>query len=157
MAGFSSEFREFVFRGNVVDMAVGIIIGSAFGRIAQSLVDNVIMPPIGLLLGGVEFEDLFIVLKQGVTPEPYVTVAEAQAAGAVTINYGLFVNTVVTFLIVALAVFLLVRGINRMRRRKEEAPTAAPTSKECNFCFSTIPVRATRCPSCTSTLGTSGR
>ncbi|MBW3567110.1 MAG: large-conductance mechanosensitive channel protein MscL [Proteobacteria bacterium] len=156
MAGFSSEFREFVSRGNVVDMAVGIVIGSAFGRIAQSLVDNVIMPPIGLLLGGVEFEDLFIVLKEGARPEPYITVADAQAAGAVTVNYGLFVNTVVTFFIVALAVFLLVRGINRLRRRKEEAPASAPTSKECNFCFSTIPVKATRCPSCTSTLATQG-
>jgi large conductance mechanosensitive channel len=145
------EFREFAVKGNVVDMAVGIIIGAAFGTIARSLVDDVIMPPIGLLLGGVAFENLFGVLRQGETPGPYATLADAQAAGAVTINYGVFISTLVSFLIVAMAVFLLVRGINRLRREEQVAPEA-PTDKPCPFCATTIPIPAVRCPHCTSTL-----
>lgn len=149
---FFDEFREFAVRGNVVDMAVGIIVGGAFGTIAKSLVTDVIMPPIGLLLQGVEFKDLFVVLKAGAPAGPYLTLADAQAAGAVTINYGQFINNIVTFLIVALAVFFLVRLINRIRREKEETPAALPATKECPYCFSTIPVKATRCPQCTSNI-----
>ena len=146
------EFREFALRGNVVDMAVGIIIGGAFGAIAKSLVGDVLMPPLGLLLGGVDFSNLFLVLKDGAAAGPYASLAEAQAAGAVSINYGVFLNSVVSFLIVAFAVFLLIRALNRLKRR-EETP-AEPTTKECGFCRSTIPVGATRCPHCTSQLPT---
>jgi large conductance mechanosensitive channel len=146
------DFREFAMRGNVVDMAVGIIIGGAFGTIVKSLVADVLMPPLGLLLGGVDFSDFFVVLKAGEQAGPYPTLADAQAAGAVSINYGVFVNTVISFVIVAFAVYLLIRGINQMRR-KEEAPAAEPTTKECPYCFSTIPIKATRCPNCTSILG----
>jgi large conductance mechanosensitive channel len=144
------EFKEFAMRGNVLDLAVGIIIGGAFGTIVKSLVDDVIMPPIGLALGNVDFADLFLMLKAGAkaTP-PYATLAEAKAAGAVTINYGVFVNAVITFLIVAFAVFLLVRAANRLR--PQEAP-AAPTTKECPYCRLAIPIGATRCPQCTSEL-----
>ncbi|HET7595984.1 MAG TPA: large conductance mechanosensitive channel protein MscL [Burkholderiales bacterium] len=124
------EFREFAMRGNVVDMAVGIIIGAAFGKIVDSLVKDLIMPPIGLLLGKVDFSNLFVVLKQGTTPGPYLTVDAAQKAGAVTFNYGLFVNNVISFLIVAFAVFLLIRAINRLRRREEEKPAAPPPPPE---------------------------
>jgi len=136
-------------RGNVVDMAVGIIIGAAFGTIVKSLVADVIMPPIGLLLGNVDFSNLFAVLKQGTTVGPYLSLAEAQAAGAVTINYGFFINTLISFVIVAFAVFLVIKSINRLK--KKEAPPA-PTTQKCPFCFTAIPVRATRCPHCTSTL-----
>lgn len=124
------EFREFAVKGNVVDMAVGIIIGAAFGRIVDSLVKDVIMPPIGLMLGKVDFANLFLVLKQGTIPGPYPTVEAAQAAGAVTINYGMFVNNIISFVIVAFAVFLLIRGINRMRRKQEEKPAAPPAPPE---------------------------
>jgi large conductance mechanosensitive channel len=137
-------------RGNVVDMAVGIIVGGAFGTIAKSLVNDVLMPPIGLLVGGVDFSDFFIVLKKGVPPGSYESLGQAQAAGAVTLNYGLFVNSVITFLIVAFAVFLLVKSINRLRREEDEKPEAA--TKDCAYCFSVIPARATRCPKCTSDL-----
>ena len=146
------EFKEFAMRGNVVDMAVGIIIGGAFGTIVKSLVSDVMMPPIGLLLGGVDFSDLFLTLKEGVTAGPYATLAGAQAAGAVTISYGLFMNAVISFLIVAFAVFLLIKGLNKLQREKE-APAAEPTTKECPRCFSTIALKATRCPNCTSDLG----
>ena len=146
------EFKEFVLRGNVVDMAVGIIIGAAFGTIVRSLVDDVIMPPIGLLLDGVDFANLFVLLKAGSPPAPYTSLADAQAAGAVTINYGVFINAVVSFLIVAFVMFLLIRTINRMKREEEEAPPAEPTTKECPYCLSTIPIKATRCPHCTSEL-----
>jgi large conductance mechanosensitive channel len=152
MRAILKEFRDFALRGNVVDMAVGIIIGAAFGTIIKSLVDDVLMPPLGLIVGGVEFGDLFVVLKEGVTGAPYPTLADAQAAGAVTINYGVFFNNVVSFVLVALAVFMVVRVMNRLRRRKEETPAAAPATKECSYCFSSIPVRATRCPACTSEL-----
>jgi large conductance mechanosensitive channel len=145
------EFKEFAMRGNVVDMAVGIIIGAAFGTIVKSLVADIIMPPIGLLLGNVDFSNLFIVLKQGATAGPFATIAEAQKAGAVTINYGMFANTVISFLIVAFAVFLLIRAINRLQR-EEEAPPEEPTTKECPHCLSTIPIKATRCGHCTSEL-----
>ena len=148
------EFKEFALGGNVVDMAVGIIIGAAFGTIVKSLVEDVIMPPIGLLLGGVDFADLFVLLKEGSPGVPYGSLANAQAAGAVTVNYGVFLNAVISFLVVALVVFLLIRMINRMRR-EEEAPTE-PTTKECPFCLSTIPVKATRCAFCTSQLGETG-
>ncbi len=146
------EFKEFAVRGNVVDMAVGIIIGAAFGTIVNSLVNDVLMPPIGLLLGNIDFSSLFVVLKEGTKAAgPYATPAAAKAAGAVTISYGLFINTIISFLIVTFAVFLLVRNINRLKRQKE-APPAAPTTKECPYCISAIPVKATRCPQCTSEL-----
>ncbi|MBI4773785.1 MAG: large-conductance mechanosensitive channel protein MscL [Deltaproteobacteria bacterium] len=145
------EFKEFAMRGNVVDMAVGIIIGAAFGTIVQSLVADIIMPPIGLLLGNVDFTDFFLVLKKGAVPGPYVTLAEAQKAGAVSINYGLFITKIISFLIVSFAVFLLIRGINILRR-KEEAPAAESATKACPHCLSTIPIRATRCAFCTSEL-----
>jgi len=145
------EFKEFAMRGNVVDMAVGIIIGGAFGTIVKSLVSDVLMPPLGLLLGGVDFSNFFMILKDGAKPGPYTALADAQAAGAVTVNYGVFLNTVISFLIVLFAVFLLVKGVNRLRRKQEAAPAAA-TTKECPFCFSMIAIKATRCPNCTSTL-----
>jgi large conductance mechanosensitive channel len=152
--GMVKEFKEFAMRGNVVDMAVGIIIGGAFGTIVKSLVSDVIMPPIGLLLGGVDFANFFVVLKEGgKAAAPYAALADAQAAGAVTVNYGLFLNAVISFLIVAFAVFMLIKGINSLKRQ-EEAPPAEPTTKECPFCFSSIPIKASRCPNCTSELGT---
>jgi large conductance mechanosensitive channel len=145
------EFKEFAVKGNVVDMAVGIIIGGAFGTIVKSLVADVIMPPIGMLLGNVDFAELFLVLKSGGTPGPYMTLAEAQAAGAVTINYGLFLNSVVSFVIVAFAVFMLIRSINRLKR-EQEVPAAEPTTRDCPYCYTTISLKATRCPQCTSEL-----
>jgi large conductance mechanosensitive channel len=145
------EFKEFAMRGNVVDMAVGIIMGAAFGTIVNSLVQDVIMPPIGLLLGRIDFSNFFAVLREGKVAGPYGTVAAAKAAGAVTMNYGVFINTVISFLIIAFAVFLLVRAINKVRRQ-EEAPSPAPTTKECVYCYSKIPIQATRCPNCTSEL-----
>lgn len=147
------EFKEFALRGNVLDMAIGIIIGGAFTPIVRSLVDDILMPPIGLLLGDVEFEDLFLVLQAGIPTGPYRTLADAQAAGAVTISYGIFVNTVVTFLILAFAVFLLVKAINRVRRLEEGAAPDEPTTRPCPHCLSSIPIKATRCPQCTSDLG----
>jgi large conductance mechanosensitive channel len=147
------EFKEFAMRGNVVDMAVGIVIGAAFGVIVKSLVSDVIMPPIGLLLGNVDFENLFAVLKEGATAGPYASLADAKAAGAVSMNYGVFINTVISFAIVAFAVFLMIRQINKLKR-KEEAPPPEPTTKECPYCFSTIPIKATRCAHCTSELKT---
>ena len=145
------EFKEFAMRGNVMDMAVGIVIGAAFGTIVTSLVKDVIMPPIGLLLGNVDFANIFAILKEGKTVGPYASVAAAKAAGAVTINVGVFINTIINFLIVAFAIFLVIRSINRLKR-KQEAPAAAPTTKECSFCFTAIPIKATRCPNCTSEL-----
>jgi large conductance mechanosensitive channel len=145
------EFKEFALRGNVVDMAVGIIIGAAFGVIVTSLVNDIIMPPIGLLLGGVDFADLYILLEEGTPPGPYAALVDAQAAGAVTINYGLFINNVISFIIIAFAVFLLIRSINRMQK-EEEAPPAEPTTQECPYCRSEIPLEAVRCAFCTSDL-----
>ncbi|MHB8789924.1 MAG: large conductance mechanosensitive channel protein MscL [Desulfobulbaceae bacterium] len=145
------EFKEFAMRGNVVDMAVGIIIGGAFGTIVKSLVEDVLMPPIGLLLGGVDFTNFFLTLREGTAPGPYASLTAARDAGAVFISYGVFLNAVISFLIVAFAVFLLIKGINRLQREKEAEP-AAPTTKECPFCASTIALKATRCPHCTSEL-----
>ncbi|AAM72473.1 MAG TPA: large conductance mechanosensitive channel protein MscL [Chlorobaculum sp.] len=148
------EFREFALKGNVVDMAVGIIIGGAFGALVNSLVNDLLMPPLGLLLKGVDFSNLFVVLKEGTPPGPYIALADAKTAGAVTLNYGLFVNALIGFLIMAFAVFLLVRSINRLRSLSEKsaAPAVAPQTKECPFCFSIIPLKAVRCPNCTSQL-----
>jgi large conductance mechanosensitive channel len=148
------DFKAFITRGNVIDMAVGIIIGIAFGAVINSLVKDVIMPPIGLALGNVDFANLFAVLKEGATPGPYASLAAAQAAGAVTINYGVFINAIVTLLIIAAAVFfLIVRPIAKMQARKKAAEPAPPT-KECPYCFTAIPIKASRCPNCTSALKT---
>ena len=145
------EFKEFIMRGNVMEIAVGFIIGGAFATIVKSIVSDVMMPPIGLLLGGVDFTNFFVVLKQGATPAPYNALADAQAAGAVTINYGVFLNTVISFLLVALAVFILVKSMNKLKRQQEALP-AEETTKECPHCFSAISIKATRCPQCTSAL-----
>lgn len=151
-----SEFKKFAMRGNVIDMAVGIIIGAAFGKIVDSLVKDVIMPPIGLLLGKVDFANLFVVLKDGVTPAPYASLAAAQTAGAVTMNIGVFINAVISFLIVAFAVFILIKAINELQARmdKKEAAEelATPTVKKCPYCCSEIAIEAVRCPHCTSEL-----
>ncbi|MBM4285762.1 MAG: large-conductance mechanosensitive channel protein MscL [Deltaproteobacteria bacterium] len=145
------EFKEFAMRGNVVDMAVGIIIGAAFGTIVKSLVDDVLMPPIGMLLGNVDFSNIFLTLKDGAkVAGPYASLAAAKAAGAVTVNLGVFINTIISFIIVAFAVFLVIRSINRMKR--EEAPPAPPDTKECPFCLTAVPLQARRCPACTSEL-----
>jgi len=142
------EFREFAMHGSVVDMAVGIIIGAAFGTIVTSLVADVLMPPIGLLLGKVDFANLYILLSGA---GPYPSLAAAQAAGAVTMNYGQFLNKIISFLIVAFALFLVIRGVNRMKKRTEPAP-AEPTTKDCPFCATAVPIKAVRCPHCTSEL-----
>ena len=147
------EFKEFAMKGNVLDMAIGIIIGSAFTVIVKSLVSDIIMPPIGLLLGDVDFANLFILLKEGKEAVgPYMTLTDARAAGAVTMNYGVFLDTVISFIIVAFVVFLLVRNINNLKRKEEAPPPAEPTTKDCPFCLSTVPIKATRCPHCTSAL-----
>jgi large conductance mechanosensitive channel len=144
------EFKEFAMRGNVVDMAVGIVIGAAFGTIVKSFVADVLMPPIGLAMGGVDFSNLFMVLKAGAEAAgPYASLAAAQEAGAVTVNYGTFINTIISFIIVAFALFLLIKGMNSMKR-EEEAPAAVPTTKDCPKCCTSIPIKATRCPNCTS-------
>lgn len=145
------EFKEFAVKGNVVDMAVGIIIGGAFGTIVKSLVADVIMPPIGMLLGNVDFSQLFLVLNSGSAPGPYATLADAQAAGAVTINYGVFFNSVISFVIVAFAVFMLIRSINKLKR-EEAAPVEVSTTRDCPYCFSVISLKATRCPHCTAEI-----
>jgi len=148
------DFKAFIMRGNVIDMAVGIIIGVAFGLVVNSLVKDVIMPPIGLALGNVDFANLFAVLKEGATPGPYASLAAAQAAGAVTLNYGVFINAIVNLLIIAAAVFfLIVRPIAKLQARKKVAAPAA-TTKECPYCFTAIPIKASRCPNCTSALKT---
>lgn len=153
--GMMKEFKEFAVKGNVIDMAVGIIIGAAFGTIVKSLVSDVIMPPIGLLLGNVDFSNLFIVLKEGVqAAAPYASLADAQAAGAVTLNYGLFINTVISFLIVAFAIFIVIKNINRLKREQPAPAPAEPTTKDCPYCASTIPIKARKCPNCTSELST---
>jgi large conductance mechanosensitive channel len=141
------EFKEFAMRGNVLDMAVGIIIGGAFGKIVSSFVKDVIMPPIGMLLGNVDFSKLYLNLSG----QSYESLAAAQEAGAPTINYGVFINTVLDFIIVAFAIFLVIRAMNRLKR-KEEAPPPAPTTKECPHCLSSIPIKATRCAHCTAQL-----
>jgi len=141
------EFKEFAMRGNVLDMAIGIIIGAAFGKIITSLVSDVIMPPIGLLLGKLDFSNLYINLSG----QPYASLSAAKAAGASTINYGLFINTVIDFIIVAFVIFLLIRQVNKLKRQPEVA-AAVPTTKECPYCLSVIPIKAVRCPHCTSEL-----
>jgi large conductance mechanosensitive channel len=141
------EFKEFAMRGNVLDLAVGLVIGAAFGKIVSSFVADILMPPIGLLLGKVDFSNLFISLSGG----SYESLAKAKAAGAPTVNYGIFLNTILDFVIVAFAVFLLVRQVNRLKREPEKAP-ATPTTKTCTYCLSTIPLKASRCPNCTSQL-----
>ncbi|MGA9853116.1 MAG: large conductance mechanosensitive channel protein MscL [Gammaproteobacteria bacterium] len=147
------DFQSFVMRGNVVDMAVGIIIGAAFGTIVKSLVDDVIMPPIGLALGNVDFSNLFVVLKDGVkAAPPYGTIAQAHAAGAVTLNYGLFINTIISFIIIAIAVFVLIRFMAKLEATVKKPAPAAATTKECPQCCSTISINAKRCPNCTSNV-----
>lgn len=140
------DFKEFVMRGNVADMAVGVIIGAAFGRIVTSLVNDVLMPPIGQMTGGADFTDFFISLSPG----SYATLAEAQAAGAATINYGVFLSAVVNFLIVAAAIFLTVEQLKRLKVRSAKAAAAAPSTKDCPFCLSAIPLKAVKCAHCTS-------
>lgn len=144
------EFREFAVKGNALDMAVGLIIGAAFGAIVTSLVNDVIMPPIGAIMGGMDFKDLFVVLKEGTAPAPYASLALAKEAGAVTLNYGAFVNAVVNFLIVSFSIFMLVKSVNRFRG-PAPAP-AAPATKACPFCLTEVPLAAKRCPACTSDL-----
>ncbi|HOW87576.1 MAG TPA: large conductance mechanosensitive channel protein MscL [Candidatus Omnitrophota bacterium] len=142
----AEEFKQFVMRGNVIDMAVGVIIGGAFGKIVASVVSDIIMPPIGLLLGKVDFSSLYINLSG----KAYASLAEAQAAGAPTLNYGLFINNVINFLIVAFVIFIMIKQINRLQKPAKPAAPAAPTTKECPFCCSTIAIKAVRCPNCTS-------
>jgi large conductance mechanosensitive channel len=139
------EFREFVMRGNVLDLAIAVIVGGAFGKIVTSFVNDVIMPPIGLLLGGMDFSNLFISLDGN----PYISLEAAKSAGAATINYGLFLNTVIDFAIVAFVIFLILQSVNKL---KGPVPAADPTTKECPYCLSTIPIKAIRCAHCTSEL-----
>ena len=148
------DFKAFIMRGNVVDLAVGIVIGVAFGAIVSSFVKDVIMPPIGLALGNVDFNNLFVILKQGTEAGPYPSLAAAQEAGAVSINYGVFINTIVNFIILAAVVFFfVVRPIAKMHARQKAAEAApAPSTKECPYCFTSISIKATRCPNCTSEL-----
>ena len=149
------EFKEFAVKGNAIDMAVGIIIGAAFGAIISSLVKDIIMPPIGVLTGGLDFSNQFAVLKEAPGGGAFATAEEAAKAGAVTWNYGNFITLLINFLIVALAVFMLVRAINKMKRR--QPGDAAPVSKDCPQCFMTIPIKATRCPHCTSEMAGTAR
>jgi large conductance mechanosensitive channel len=142
------DFKEFIMRGNVVDLAVAVIIGAAFGKIVSSLVNDVLMPPIGLILGNVDFSNLFINLSS----TSYKSLAEAKAVGAATVNYGVFLNAVIDFIIVAFVIFLLVRSVSRMKRLQAAPAPPGPTTKDCTYCFSSIPIKATRCPHCTSEL-----
>ena len=145
------EFTDFLKRGNLVDMAIGIAVGTAFATIAKSLVTDIIMPPIGLLLGNVEFDNLFVLLRHGDPVGPYLTLEAAQEAGAVTIAYGIFINNVLAFVVIAATFFMILRFLNRMRQAEPGTP-AEPETKTCPFCINTVPLRATRCPLCTSTL-----
>lgn len=148
MSSFVDEFKSFVMRGNVVDLAVGVIIGAAFGKIVSSLVTDILMPPIGVLLGGVDFSNLFITLSDG----SYDSLAEAQAAGAATINYGLFINNIIDFLIVAFVIFVIIRQINRLQNQKQAPADEVPNVQQCPYCLETVPAAATRCKHCTSEL-----
>ncbi len=144
-----NDFKAFIMRGNVLDLAVAVVIGAAFGVVVKSLVDDVIMPPIGLALGHVDFSNMYVLLKDGIkTAPPYASLADAKTAGAVTLNYGMFVNNIITFLIVALAIFMVVRSANKVYRK----PAGAPSTKPCPYCAMDIPISATRCPHCTSEL-----
>ncbi len=145
------EFQEFILRGNVIDMSVGIIVGAAFGKIVDSLVKDIIMPFLGLILGKIDFSNLFITLKEGNVAAPYHTLAAAQTAGAITVNIGLFINICLNLLIVGFAIFMMVKGINTLRREKASEPDTVIT-KECGYCFSKVDIKATRCPFCTSSL-----
>jgi large conductance mechanosensitive channel len=146
------DFREFATRGNVVDLAIGIMVGGAFAPIAKSLVDDLFMPPIGLLLGHVDFKNFYLLLKEGKPPGPYASVEAAKTAGAVTLNYGQFINAIITFFIIAFIAFLIVRMVNRLRRHDEGAAPAEPTTRPCPYCLTAVPIKATRCPACTSEL-----
>lgn len=148
------EFKTFIMRGNVLDMAVGIVMGSAFMAIIQSLVNDVIMPPIGFILGNVNFSNLYFLIKQGSTSGPYESLSVAKKAGAVTINYGIFINSLISFFIIATSVFFMVRAVNRLKSAalKPATVSAEVTTRECPYCFSTISVKATKCPNCTSNL-----
>lgn len=157
MKNFVNEFKKFAMRGNVIDMAVGIIIGAAFGKIVDSLVKDIIMPPIGILLGKIDFANLFFVLNDGAVPGPYVSLDAAKEAGAVTMNVGMFINATISFIIVAFAVFVLIKAINTLQEKmlaaeQKEEKAAAPTTKKCPFCYTDIAIEATRCPNCTSEL-----
>lgn len=147
--GLIKEFKEFAVKGNVIDLAVGVIIGGAFNKIVSSLVNDVVMPPIGMLFGKVDFTNLFFTLGK----EEYKTLSEAKEAGAATINYGVFINNIIQFLITAFVIFLVIRQINKMKR-KEEKKTEQPTTKECPYCITSIPLKATKCPNCTTSLNT---
>ena len=151
MKSILGEFKKFIVRGSVIDMSVGIIVGAAFTKIVNSMVADILMPPLGLLMGKVDFSNWFLVLKQGANvPGPYDTLAAAQAAGATTLNIGNFLNAIISFLIVAACIFVLIKAINQLNRKKEEAP--APATKACPYCCTDIPLAATRCPNCTSEL-----
>ena len=146
------EFTEFLKRGNLMDVAVGIAVGTAFAAIANSLVEDVVMPPVGMLLGNVEFGDLFLLLRQGEVPGPYPTLAAAREAGAVAIAYGRFIENVLTFIVIAAVFFLLLRSVNRLRREEPGSAAEAVRTKKCPYCITTVPMQATRCQACTSTL-----
>ncbi|MGI8435804.1 MAG: large conductance mechanosensitive channel protein MscL [Chthoniobacterales bacterium] len=148
------EFKEFAVKGNALDLAVGVIIGAAFGGVVTSLVKDIIMPPLGLATGGLDFSNMFVVLKQAANGATFATPAEAAKAGAITLNYGNFVTLIINFLIVAFAIFLVVKAANKMKR---PSSTAAPVSKDCPFCAMTIPIKATRCPHCTSEMAGNAR
>lgn len=157
MKNFINEFKKFAMRGNVIDMAVGIIIGAAFGKIVDSLVKDIIMPPIGILLGKIDFANLFFVLNDGKIPGPYVSLDAAKEAGAVTMNVGMFINATISFMIVAFAVFVLIKAINTLQEKmladeKKEEIASAPTTKKCPFCCSEIAIEAVKCPHCTSEI-----
>ncbi|WP_424245685.1 large conductance mechanosensitive channel [Elusimicrobium posterum] len=151
--GVVTEFKEFATRGNVMDMAVGVIIGAAFNKIVNSFVTDIIMPPLGWMLGRVDFSNIFITLKHGAAYSGhYASLAAAQADGAVTVNIGIFANTIISFLITAVAIFILIKAVNKLKRQPEAAPAAAPTTKDCPFCFTSIDIRAKKCPNCTADL-----
>jgi len=142
------DFKEFIARGNMVSMAAGIIIGIAFGAIISSLVNDIIMPPVGLILGGADFSNLFAVLREGASPGPYLSLDAAREAGAVTLNYGVFVNAIISFIIIALVLFFVIKAVNRLKKKEDKKVS----TKECPFCFSSIDIKAKRCPNCTSEL-----
>ncbi len=150
--GLFKEFREFAIRGNAIDLAVGVVIGAAFGRIVDSLVKDVLMPPLGLLLGRTDFSNLFLTLSDGAVPGPYHTLDAARAAGAVTLNVGIFINTLISFTIIAFAVFLMIKTINQLQRAANLKKEDTPAVRDCPFCLSSVPLKASRCPHCTSDL-----